>query len=95
MDKAIKYTPNIAKNMIPIGLYKIITILKQDIDKCHGTPPWHLTHVHLFPPTQQLETDHEIAAIYGNLRQSAIFCHILPYSAYLFLPQYLQYPQRP
>ena len=33
MDKAIKYTPNIAENMIPIGLYKIITILKQDIDK--------------------------------------------------------------
>ena len=45
---------------------------------CYGTPPWHLTHVYLFPPTQQLETDHEIAAIYGNLRQSAIFCHILP-----------------
>ena len=41
---------------------------------CHGTPPWHLTHVYLFPPTQQSETDHEIAAIYGNLRQSAIFC---------------------
>ena len=45
---------------------------------CHGTPPWHLTHVHLFSPTQQSETDHEIAAIYGNLRQSAMFCWILP-----------------
>ena len=33
MDKAIKYTPNIAKNIILINLYKIITILKQDIDK--------------------------------------------------------------
>ena len=43
---------------------------------CHGTPLWHLTHVYLFPPTQQLETDHEIAAIYGNLWQSAIFCHV-------------------
>ena len=67
---------------------------KQNI-YCHGTPPWHLMHVHLFPPTQQPETDHEIAAIYGNLRQSAISCHVLPYSAYLFLPQYLRYPQRP
>ena len=33
MDKAIKYTPNAAKNIIPISLYKIITILKQDINK--------------------------------------------------------------
>ena len=46
--------------------------------KCHGTPLWHLIHVYLFPPTQQSETDHEIAATYGNLRQSAMFCHILP-----------------
>ena len=46
--------------------------------ECYGTPPWHLIHIYLFPPTQQLETDYEIAAIYGNLRQSAIFCHILP-----------------
>ena len=33
MDKAIKYTSNIAKNIISISLYKIITILKQDINK--------------------------------------------------------------
>ena len=33
MDKAIKYTPNTAENMIPISLCKIITILKQDIDE--------------------------------------------------------------
>ena len=33
VDEAIKYTPNIAENMILINLYKIITILKQDIDK--------------------------------------------------------------
>ena len=33
MDEAIKYIPNIAENIIPINLYKIITILKQDIDK--------------------------------------------------------------
>ena len=33
MDKAIKYIPNIAENIIPISLYKIITILKQDINK--------------------------------------------------------------
>ena len=33
MDKAIKYIPNIAENIIPINLYKIITILKQDIDE--------------------------------------------------------------
>ena len=33
MDKAIKYTPNIAENIIFISLYKIITILKQDIDE--------------------------------------------------------------
>ena len=33
MDKAIKYTPNTAKNIIPISLHKIITILKQDIDE--------------------------------------------------------------
>ena len=33
MDKAIKYTPNIAENIIPISLYKIITILKQDINE--------------------------------------------------------------
>ena len=33
MDKAIKYTPNIAENIIFINLYKIITILKQDIDE--------------------------------------------------------------
>ena len=45
---------------------------------CHKTPPWHLIHVYLFLPTQQLETDYEIAAIYGNLWQSAMFCHILP-----------------
>ena len=49
---------------------------------CYGTPPWHLTYVYLFPPTQQLETDYEIAAIYSNLRQSAIFCHILPTCSY-------------
>ena len=30
-----------------------------------------------------------------NLRQSIAICHVLPYSAYLFLPQYLRYPQRP
>ena len=33
MDEAIKYTPNIAENIIPINLYKIITILKQDINE--------------------------------------------------------------
>jgi hypothetical protein len=33
MDKAIKYTPNTAKNIIFINLLKIITILKQDINK--------------------------------------------------------------
>jgi hypothetical protein len=33
VDKAIKYTPNAAENIILINLYKIITILKQDIDK--------------------------------------------------------------
>ena len=48
------------------------------VEDCHGTPLWHLTHVYLFPPTQQSETDYEIAAIYGNLWQSAMFCHILP-----------------
>ena len=30
-----------------------------------------------------------------NLQQSMAICYILPYSAYLFLPQYLQYPQHP
>ena len=45
---------------------------------CHGTPLWHLTHIYLFLPTQQLETDYKIAAIYGNLLYSAIFYHILP-----------------
>ena len=29
-----------------------------------------------------------------NLRQSTAICHVLPYSAYLFLLQYLQYLQR-
>ena len=33
VDKAIKYTLNIAENMIPINSHKIITILKQDIDE--------------------------------------------------------------
>ena len=33
MDKAIKYTPNTAKNIIPISLCKIITILEQDINE--------------------------------------------------------------
>ena len=33
MDEAIKYTPNVAENMIPIGSRKIITILEQDIDE--------------------------------------------------------------
>ena len=33
MDKAIKYTPNTTKNIISISLRKIITILKQDINK--------------------------------------------------------------
>ena len=33
MDEAIKYTPNIAKNIIFINSYKIITILEQDINK--------------------------------------------------------------
>ena len=30
-----------------------------------------------------------------NLRQSTAICHILPYSAYLFLPQYLRYLRYP
>ena len=30
-----------------------------------------------------------------NLRQFMAICHILLYFAYLFLPQYLRYPQRP
>jgi hypothetical protein len=33
VDKAIKYTPNIAENIILINSHKIITILKQDIDE--------------------------------------------------------------
>ena len=33
VDEAIKYTPNVAENMIPIGSRKIITILEQDIDE--------------------------------------------------------------
>jgi hypothetical protein len=33
VDKAIKYIPNTAENIIPISLYKIITILKQDINE--------------------------------------------------------------
>ena len=33
VDEAIKYTPNMAKNMIPINSRKIITILEQDIDE--------------------------------------------------------------
>ena len=33
VDEAIKYTPNTAENMIPIGSRKIITILEQDIDE--------------------------------------------------------------
>jgi len=48
---------------------------------CHGTPPWHLTHVHLFPPTQQEETDRETAICRQSTAiwwQSAAFCHILP-----------------
>ena len=32
VDEAIKYTPNTAENMIPIGSRKIITILEQDIE---------------------------------------------------------------
>ena len=42
----------------------------------HGTPPWHLIHVHLFPPTQQLKTDYDtaISAIFAIFTISA--CNI-------------------
>ena len=52
----------------------------------YKTHPWHLIYVYLFPPTQQVETEHE-TVICRNLRQpaaSAVFCQvywILPSSA--------------
>ena len=51
---------------------------------CHGTPLWHLTHVHLCPPVstdaarRDRPRDDNLMAIHGNPRQFAAFCHILP-----------------
>ena len=64
---------NIISNNAPILKDKNSILLKEVMEVLYNI----LTHVYLFPPTQQPETDYEIAAIYGNLWQFAVLYYIL------------------